>query len=89
MAAPKHMTASERSMRASIAANARWANTDRRTESERARRAQLDRFEVEVDPDGTLDPDERARRADNARRAHMQRLALKSAQARRARKAAS
>jgi hypothetical protein len=44
------------------------------------------RFEKQVDPDGTLDPVERARRADQAMRAHMARLALKSAQARRRRR---
>lgn len=48
-----------------------------------ARKAFLDRFEREVDPDGTLPPDERARRADAARRAHMTKLAMKSARARR------
>jgi hypothetical protein len=50
-------------------------------------RAALDaKFEREVDPDGTLDPSERARRAAHARKAHMHRLALKSAQARRAKR---
>ena len=45
------------------------------------------RFEREVDPDGTLSPDERARRAESKRRAYFQRLALKSARARRQSKA--
>ena len=52
--------------------------------TENARRAFLDRFEREVDPDGLLSVEERRRRADHARRAHMLRLALWSAQARRA-----
>ena len=43
----------------------------------------LDSFEKQVDPDGTLEPAERARRAESARKAHFARLALKSAQARR------
>jgi hypothetical protein len=43
------------------------------------------KFEREVDPDGVLPPDERARRAEHKRRAYFQRLALKSAKARRAR----
>jgi hypothetical protein len=43
----------------------------------------LAKFEREVDPENILDPAERARRAEYKRRAHMQRLALKSAQARR------
>ena len=41
------------------------------------------KFEREVDPEGKLSPQERAKRAEYARRAHMQRLALKSAKARR------
>lgn len=81
------LTPSERSMRASIAALSRWANTDSKEASEAARRRQLDRFEREVDPDGILDPAERTKRADRSRRAYMQRLALKSAKARRARAA--
>lgn len=40
------------------------------------------RFERLVDPDGTLDPIERAIRADRARRAHMLTLAARSAAAR-------
>jgi len=43
------------------------------------------RFEREVDPDGTLPPEERARRAEHKRKAYFARLALKSAKARRAR----
>ena len=41
------------------------------------------RFEIQVDPKGTLPPDERARRAEHARKAHFQRLALASARSRR------
>lgn len=48
-----------------------------------ARRGFDARFEREADPDGVLAPAERARRADALRRAHMARLAMKSAQARR------
>jgi hypothetical protein len=43
------------------------------------------RFDLEVDPDGVLDPDERARRAAHARKAYFTALALKSAVARRRR----
>ena len=50
-----------------------------------ARRAFLDRFEREVDPQGVLPPEERARRATAARKAYFARLALKSAAARRSR----
>ncbi len=44
-----------------------------------ARKGFLARFEREVDPDGTLPPEERTRRAEHALRAHMARLAAKSA----------
>jgi len=45
------------------------------------------RFENLVDPDRKLDPAERDRRADRARRAYMLTLAAKSAEARRKRAA--
>jgi hypothetical protein len=63
-----------------------WANTskaDALKRTEPGRRAFLERFEREVDPDGTLPPDERRRRAEHARKAYMASLALKSARARR------
>lgn len=44
------------------------------------------RFEDQVDPDGALPPEERARRAGHARKAYMLGLALKSSRARQARK---
>jgi hypothetical protein len=47
----------------------------------------LAKFEREVDPDGVLPAKERRRRAENARQAHMQRMALASSKARAARKA--
>ena len=50
-----------------------------------ARRAFLDRFEREADPDGVLPAHERARRARHLRSAYFTRLALRSAQARRRR----
>ncbi|MFE6920365.1 hypothetical protein ACFVAV_04890 [Nocardia sp. NPDC057663] len=43
------------------------------------------KFDQLVDPDGLLTPEERAYRADQARKAHYTRLALKSAQSRRRR----
>jgi hypothetical protein len=46
----------------------------------------MKRFESMVDPDGTLDPVERAKRARQLMRAHMTRAALRSAQARRRRR---
>jgi hypothetical protein len=60
---------------------------DSRALTANARRSFLDRFVREVDPDLTLPPAERARRAALARSAYFTRLALRSAKARR-RKAA-
>lgn len=75
---------STRVLVAKIAAHERWAGThDRTAATAAARKAFIDRFERTVDPEGVLDPAERAVRAEHARRAHFQRLALKSAQARR------
>lgn len=71
------------SANASIAANTRWAHEpDRTAATAAARTALADRFERDVDPDGVLDPAERAKRARNAKRAFYQSLALKSAKAR-------
>lgn len=72
-------------MSASIAANTRWARTaDRAAATAPAREALSAKFETIVDPDGRLSPEERARRGASLRRAHMTRLALRSAQNRRA-----
>lgn len=80
------MTPAQRSLRARIAAHLSWANTsDRAARTAAARKAALDRFDRLVDPDGVLDPDERAKRARNARSAYFSRLALRSSQARRTR----
>lgn len=77
------MTA-DRSLIARLAAHESWARTaDPSARTATARRALLDRFERQVDPDGVLPPAERARRAGHARKACFARLALQSAQARR------
>jgi hypothetical protein len=47
-----------------------------------ARKVFLSRFEREVDPEGLLDPQERARRAEHAKKAYFTRLALASSRAR-------
>lgn len=84
------LSPAERKLRAQIAAHTSWANTDdRRARTANGTAALLSKFEREVDPDGTLDPSERARRAESARKAHFARLAFKSAQARRQRKEAA
>lgn len=73
----------ERALIARLAAQTRWAKYDP-AEQGRKMRAGLDRrFLDEVDPARTLTEAERNRRAESARKAHMTRLALKSAQARR------
>ncbi|MCX4094841.1 hypothetical protein [Nocardia sp. alder85J] len=74
----------ERALQARIAAHTSWANTpDRTARTAKARAALLSKFERDVDPEGVLPSDERARRAEHARKAHFTRLALRSAQARR------
>jgi hypothetical protein len=72
-----------------IGANSRWSREpDRAAATQPARDALMRKFEDQVDPDRSLPVDERARRAASARKAHFQRLALKSAQARRAKRSA-
>jgi hypothetical protein len=84
MAAKPPLTPAERKLRAKIAAHASWAATsDPSARTAPGRAAALERFERQVDPDGTLPPAERARRAEHARKAYFAGLALKSARARR------
>jgi len=78
--------ASLRRLHARAAAYAMHAKHDSRETSRPGREAFLARFEREVDPDGELEPEERARRALAARRAYFTRLAARSAAARRARR---
>jgi hypothetical protein len=74
----------DRTLAARIAANTRWSREDP-TEQGRVMRAGLDaKFLREVDPDNELPEPERHRRAECARKAFYQRLALASAKARRA-----
>lgn len=87
---PYPLTAEERRLRAQIAAHDSWALTeDRSARTAPARKALLDKFEHQVDPDGVLTPAERAIRAEHARKAHFKRLALKSAMVRRRKGAAA
>lgn len=80
------LTPEQRRLRAQIAANTRWAREDPTANAARGQAGLLAKFENDVDPDGTLDPAERTRRAEAARKAHMLRLALASSKARSARK---
>jgi hypothetical protein len=84
----KGLTPSERVLRARMAAHVSWAKTDDRSaRTAPARQAALARFEEQVDPERRLSSAERTRRAEHAMRAHMTRLALRSAQMRRRRPA--
>jgi hypothetical protein len=78
----------ERSLRGRLAAHTLHARRDAHQTTAAARAGFLARFEREVDPDGALDPSERRRRAEQARRAYFARLSLAALQARRARRAA-
>jgi hypothetical protein len=81
------LTPEQATLKARAAANAMWAATEDRTaRTEPKRQAFYARFERQVDPDGRLDPAERARRAGYARKAYMHKLALKSSMARAAKK---
>lgn len=64
------LTAAQRSQRARIAAQKRWAKSDPVEGTRAAREAFMARFEAQVDPEGVLEPRERARRAELARRGH-------------------
>ncbi len=80
---------SERSLIGALAAEIRWSRVDkegRREGTRAAREAWALAFEKEVDPEGLLDPDERAMRARNLRRAHLLRMSLKSVESRRQKK---
>jgi uncharacterized protein YkwD len=77
-------------LRAQVAAHARWSRVpkaDRTAATAAARAAQRTAYERQVDPDGTLPPDERSKLAANARAADMARLGLAAHKARAAAKA--
>ncbi|MDV3134995.1 hypothetical protein [Mycobacterium sp. 29Ha] len=83
---PDNLTPAQKSMRGRAGAHASWAHTeDRAARTAAARRQALRRFEEQVDPDGVLAPAERAVRVEHARKAHMIKLAMASARARRLR----
>ena len=77
------LTPQQRSLRARIAAHTLHAQVDdEAVHTAPARKAFLDRFEREVDPDGLLPEAERVRRAAHARSAYFAKLALRSSRAR-------
>jgi hypothetical protein len=74
---------SRRVLQARMAAHALHAKvTDPTAHTAPAREVFLSRFEREVDPDGVLSPQERARRAEHAKKAYFLSLAAASRKAR-------
>jgi hypothetical protein len=74
---------SKRVLQARMAAHALHARVeDPAAHTAPAREVFLSRFEREVDPEGVLEPQDRARRAEHARKAYFTRLALASSKAR-------
>lgn len=76
----------ERSLQARYAAYTRWSREDPTENTARARRGLNEKFRREADPNNELPEAERQRRAECARKAYYQRLALASVKARRARR---
>ena len=86
---PSH-SPDERALIARIASHASWANTpDPAARTAPARAARDERFVREVDPAGTLPPEELERRVAHARKAYFLGLARRSADARRRKAAAA
>jgi hypothetical protein len=83
-------TPEQRRLAAQVAVHTSWANTkDRAARTAPGTAAFMERFEREVDPDGVMDSQTRAKAAENARKAYFLGLAVKSAAARRRRKNAA
>jgi hypothetical protein len=80
------MTTAERRLRGRAGAYAMHARNDVRATSKAGRDAAWSRFLDQVDPERTLPDAERERRAEAARKSHMSLIALKSVQARAARR---
>jgi hypothetical protein len=87
MATSTGLTPEERKLRGRIAGYSSWEKTlDRTARTQRGRDAFRESFADKIDPDHLLPPVERAKRGEAAYKAHMARLAFKSAKARRQRK---
>jgi hypothetical protein len=79
----------ELSLQAKIAAHASWAKTvDRPVRTAPARAGLQARFERLADPDGTLSPEARAKRAEHLKKVHFMKMAQRSIAVRRAKAAA-
>jgi hypothetical protein len=83
------MTPAERRLAGQQGAYTRWAYTADRTAATAPARAGLwAKFERQVDPDGLLAPEERAKRAESLWKAHFAGMARNSIRARRRKSAA-
>lgn len=83
MAASKNLTPEQRSQRARMAAQARWATEDPRPTAQRAHAGLRAKFAREVaERFPGLDETELARRGESAFKAHMTRMAFESSKAR-------
>ena len=76
------LTPEQRTMRARIAANTRWSRENPAATAARGQAGLMAKFIDQVDPERVLSEAERNRRAEAARRAHMQKLAFASSKAR-------
>ena len=76
-------TKAERRLMSRVGALRQHAMSDGQAGTQAARAAWMARFEHEVDPDGRMEPWERATRARAARTAYMLELSIKSSRARR------
>ena len=74
----------EMALRGRLGAHVTHSRHDSRAITRKAREAFLGRFELEVDPDGKLELDERRRRAAHAKKAYFLRLGMKGRKRRRA-----
>lgn len=82
--------ASDRVLIARLAAHTRWAGERDRTQATSSARRGLEaKWLREIDPDGVLPAEEREQRIANLRKAHMSRMALASARARRSKRGAA
>ena len=83
------LSPAQRSLRVLLAAHTHQSDAEtQQAQAEQVDRASRDRFAEQVDPDHTLKPEERAKRARNARRAYYTALALRSSRARAIRRSA-
>lgn len=86
-----HLPPAHRSLIASVASNTRWAKTtadERRAATAPATEARNKGWELKADPDGRMTPAELAEAVARLKTAHYRLMALRSAQARTARRAA-